>query len=424
MLPAVCLGSNTGSKLTRVAVRMPPMRAFDPARSHHRMRFDDAGSTAYNDGKWATAVAAHAGIVHGTIAFSVKLTDVESGGGVAIGVVDALKFDHRHDNLGASKHSWAFSKTGKIGRGRGFETYSTPFGDGDVITCVCDASAGTLRFFVNGVDQGYSFSADGTASGSDPELKGRVLVPAVCLGSSSGHTMCRVRVLPNVLMPVMHFDQYSIRKGPSGEPLVAFNHDYGRAETMGEWTSALAMHPGVREGYLTFAVRVDSAESQCGAAIGIADAVRFEPKRANLGATAFSWAYSKTGKSGDGTGSFKPYGPKFGSGDIITVDCDVTRGTLQFFLNGECLGLAPVTESIRGRRIVPGVCIGSNHAGRYSAVSLCPPSVVRWDARLCNRHIQLDGNHGASRAYTDYKWCTVLADHPGVRDGQRMAFAV
>jgi hypothetical protein len=47
--------------------------------------------------------------------------DTKHGAGVAVGVVDANQFEWEKQNLGASPHSWCFSKTGKKGDGSGFQ---------------------------------------------------------------------------------------------------------------------------------------------------------------------------------------------------------------------------------------------------------------------------------------------------------------
>lgn len=407
LIPGVCLGSNTGGKLTRVQWTTPAVRAFDPARAHSRIHLGDDGRSAWNEGKWATVLAAHAGLRSGTLAFSVQLTDVESGGGVAVGVVDGERFDFRSSNLGASPHSWAFSKTGKVGDGTGFRNYAWSFTNGDLVTCIVDATAGTIRYLVNGADLGVAFD--------EPSLVGRLLVPAVCLGSSSGTTMCRVMLNPTHRPPLCFSPALTRREGGlrlSSENRIAF--------TEGVWSSALLDHEGIRTGYCTFSVRVLSAESNCGVAIGFSDAFRFNPLRDNLGAAVNSWAYSKTGSIGSGAG-FTPFGPRFGSGDVVTADLNMEDGTLAYYLNSRKVGVA--FRELKGRTLLPGVCLGSNSGGRLSRVEIVPPLPLRWSRRRSSRHVVLEGAEGQNAARTSQKWCTALAEHPGIMRG-RMAFGV
>lgn len=65
------------------------------------------------------------------------------------------------------------------------------------------------------------------------------------------------------------------------------------------------------------------------------------------------------------------------SGDEVTCMVDVDNGIVRFYKNGIDQGIAYENESaIRGKTIVPAVCLGSNEGGKPVTISLIqPPSI-------------------------------------------------
>ncbi len=418
MLPVVCLGSNNGGKLTKVELLNPTPMAFDSGRSHQRMT---VASTAQglrnlsNKRKWATALCAHNGLVRGKVEWSVRLTDVQSGGGVALAVVDASKFDWKTSNLGASEQSWGYSKTGKKGDGKGFQDFGMPFTNGDVVTTIVDMDLGTLAFRVNGIDQGIAYGPGAEDYGPDnPGLKGRCVVPAVCLGSSEGDKDCKVSLC----------DWHRHFEVPTFDPLrckpTTNISERGRmADTTGKWGTVFVAGNPIQSGTYTVGVQIVSAEQGCGAAVGAADVLGFKPTTANLGASENSWAYSKTGKASCGR-RFAAYGTPFGNDDVITVDIDMDEQTIEFYLNGASQGVLQ-KGGLTNRALVPAVCIGNTEGGLYTAVRAVPPAVIRFDPGRRSNSISLKDNNRTAETLS--KWSSVFALHPGQMSGV-LRFAV
>jgi len=418
MLPVVCLGSNNGGKLTRVELLNPTPMAFDSGRSHQRMTV--ASNTnglrnLSNKRKWATALCAHNGLVRGKVEWSVRLTDVQSGGGVALGVVDASSFDWKTSNLGASEQSWGYSKTGKKGDGKGFQDFGMPFTNGDVVTTIVDMDLGTLAFRVNGIDQGIAYGPGAEDYGPDnPGLKGRCVVPAVCLGSSEGDKDCKVSLCDwQRHFEVPTFDALRCK------PTTNISERGRMADTTGKWGTVFVAGNPIQSGTYTVGVQIVSAEQGCGAAVGVADVLGFKPTTANLGASENSWAYSKTGKASCGR-RFVTYGTPFANDDIVTVDIDMDEQTIEFYLNGASQGVLQ-KNGLERRALVPAVCIGNTEGGLYTAVRAVPPAVIRFDPGRRSNSISLKYNN--REAETLSKWSSVFALHPGQMSGV-LRFAV
>jgi len=396
IVPAACMGSNTGSRLTRLRLAVAPLRAMDPVRRHSRMVLSEGGAVVENGDKWATALGAHYGVTEGSFSFAVQLDKVDTGGGVAVGFVDA-DFGYKGANMGAAEGSWAFSKTGKVGAGAGFRPYGTSFASGDVITCSVDMGAGRMRFALNKVDLGVAFSSD------DASFADRHLIPAVCLGSSTGSAVCRVRVVPPARYPLFFTPE------AAGRDLVVVE-DGAEAQTLGKWASVLLDHEGARGDFLTFAVEMLGEDRSSGAALGFADAVTFDPRRGILGATPDSWALSSRGRVGAGSSSWSPYSPSWNAHDVLTADADLTAGTVTFYKGNTCLGVA--LEGLpTGRRLRPAACIGSSKGGVFSAVRAVPPAVIRWDPSRSKSSLKIES--GCTVCRNGSKWATAVADHPG-----------
>lgn len=409
VVPAVCLGSNAGGNLTRVRLVTPSVRVFDDLRCNSRITLQEDGTAAWTDSKWATCLMAHNGIAEGVVAWSVCVDSAEPGAGVAVGVADPTEFDFHSQNLGVSPGSWCYSKTGNSSDGvSGMRPYGVAYGQGDVVTVVLDADMGTLRFEVNGEDQGIAASSG---------LAGRPLVPAVCLGSSSGHRQARVsirRPVPPIIRQVRTFDvdQRNAR--------VSLHKSNRVATNKGKWASVMLDHPGATRGILVFAVTVLEDSRAGGIGVGFADAASFQASTMSLGAVANSWCYSKTGKKSSGVSGFEPYGEDFKVGDTITAEVDLDRDMARFWVNGVPQGVA-FEGVFAGRRIVPGVVMGSVEGGLSCSVRAAVPCVTQLDPNFTHHRMALE-NWGMM-ARCSSKWCTAVTAHPGVWEGERFQFA-
>ena len=422
--PCVALGSKNGFTLARVALRNPEAREFDRHRAHNRIEFSEDRTTVHNNAKWATALASHPGVRSGRLQWSVRLDETRHGAGVAVGVVDARFFTPQNQNLGASAHSFCFSKTGKKGSGMGkeFQEYGKSFTNGDTITMTLDMDKLELSFAINGDDQGIAYSGD--------PLVGCTLVPAVCLGSGDGQKLAKVSIVSTHPVP-RHFDKWSC------SDKITLVDGNSAAETSNKWGTVFLEHPGIRSGRYSFAVHITSAEPLCGAGIGFADVDAFKPDSKNLGASPNSWCYSKTGKfsaccnsspeiNAAAVSKFDSYGSPFKTNDIITAEVNMETQTMRFFVNGRDQGSKKVDglRKIDGSYItlVPAVVIGSTAGGNYTKVTLASPAVTHYDPRRMNKHIDLKDDFRT--AQTEKKWCTVLADHPGIVGSGVLRFAV
>ena len=100
------------------------------------------------------------------------------------------------------------------------------------------------------------------------------------------------------------------------------------AECDSVWGSALLNVNPVSSGFFSFSVKIASAETGCGVAVGVVACDSFDPTRHNIGVHAGTWAYSKTGKKGrDG---YVEYSESYFTGDTITVEADMDAGTLRY----------------------------------------------------------------------------------------------
>jgi hypothetical protein len=164
-----------------------------------------------------------------------------------------------------------------------------------------------------------------------------------------------------------------------------------------------------------YAVKVEEAGPGAGVAVGVAEPIRFRPSRHNVGAAEASWAYSKTGKRGDGVSGFTAYGDPFKTGDIITVDLDFEKDTLRFLLNGIDQGIA-FSQTFLGRTIIPAICIGSTEGGPTSTLTLVPPHVSMFDPLHANRRVSFDPHLRVVE--NGNKWGTAAVAHPGMCSGE------
>ena len=408
LVPGVCLGSATGNKLARVSVGHAEVREFDKLQAHHRIRFTEENTQVSNEGKWATCLAAHPGLRSGRFTWSVCLDDTKHGAGVAVGVVDAGAFLVDRQNLGASAQSWCYSKTGKKGDGSGFHNYGKAYTNGDTVTLTLDMEGEkrTLSFAVNGDDQGVAYTEkDGIGECA--------LVPAVCLGSSEGSKLAKVSIVG--ARPLLRrFDRYAC------STKLALKDLYQSVETNDKWGTVLLEHAGIRSpARYSFGITIVSANASCGAGVGFAEA-GFDPERRNLGAYESSYCFSKTGKFSDGK-DFRTYGSAFKTGDVVTAEVDMEQEIMRFFINGKHQGERKV-EGIRNKTLVPAVVLGSNAGGHYTRLSIGLPAVSRFDKK--RQHKSMEVREDDKTAFSSARWCSILADHPGVSRGEKLRFAV
>jgi hypothetical protein len=417
--PAICIGSNSGDRLVKARLLVTRPYEFDRSKAHHRIVFTPDCTSIINQGKWATVLAAHPGITppepmpegstHGTVTWTVKLDETSHGAGVAVGLVDATRFDCEKQNLGASAASWCFSKTGKKGDGGAFLNYGRSFTNGDVIGATLDLDAGTLSFSVNGEDQGVAYNAKDNGLFNP----GVSLVPAVCLGSSDGNKTARVSLV-SMIQGVRRFD----RTNTSSK--VKLTDCYRRAETRDKWGTVFLDHPGISIGRFAFGVLVTSAGTGCGAGIGFADSQLFNPRARNLGAAEHSWCYSKTGKKSCGNGAFDPYSQAIKTGDVVTAMVDMDSQEISFYLNGNYLGVAfhggiRVRSNGENRTLSPAVVLGSSDGGHETILQIVPPCVTHFHTGWSHTNVSIapDGRS----VTTEARWCTAMADHPGITSG-------
>ena len=194
LVPAICIGSNRApegeTRFSAVRVVPPCVIRFDPARCNRRILLDgDIGlNRATTTNKWSTAIADHQGIRRGVLTFAVRVDVCE--GGIAIGVVDARRFDTAEHNLGTGMGSWALSKSGKKSDGSGWVPYVArpTIGAGTILGLVLNMNAGTLEFFIDGASLGVAFE--------DLHMRGVSLTPALCVGSNTGGSECCATIIP------------------------------------------------------------------------------------------------------------------------------------------------------------------------------------------------------------------------------------
>lgn len=199
-------------------------------------------------------------------------------------------------------------------------------------------------------------------------LKGIRAMPAICIGSHDGNIYARARILPGAAVPVRIFRV----DGEGRHPRIQVLHDGLTVRNEDKWATVLACHPGVSANRLVFSVRVDRADSGAGVALGVIDPSVFNPRQHNLGASAGSWAYSKTGKkcAEHGVG-WQDYGAVFRTGDVITCVVDMERKCINFLLNGMDQGVAygPDAGFVKASKLVPAICMGSTKGSTVSEVS-------------------------------------------------------
>lgn len=262
LVPAVCLGSTDGNKLAKVTLLNPlgvlPLRRFDRYNCSAKLRLSDMGSRVETADRWGTVFLEAPPMQTGKLAFAMHVTDAGQGCGAGLGFADPRYFKPQSRNLGAAEHSWCYSKTGKKSSGSGgFEGYGAQFKTGDTITAEVDFDEDSMRFYVNGRDQGIAFEGQG--------FRDRQLIPAVVLGSSDGGHLTQLQLVPPC---VTRLDPRRCNKHielRSGDRVARTDH---------RWSSALADHPGTSDGVIRFAVRV---EGDGGAAVGFAEATAFRP---------------------------------------------------------------------------------------------------------------------------------------------------
>jgi hypothetical protein len=201
---------------------------------------------------------------------------------------------------------------------------------------------------------------------------------------------------------------------------VQLNNLYTVAETTEKWATAFLEHPGVKSGRYSFGITVVSAGPQCGVGVGFADKDRFDPRTSNLGAFDGSWCYSKTGKFSRGAG-FVNYGTQYKTGNVITAEVDMDNNYLRFYVDGRAQERLHV-EGLQGKTLVPAVVLGSGEGGNLTRLTVGLPAVSRFDPKRIHKQMELKDEDG--RACTGYRWCSVLADHPGVTRGGVLRFAV
>jgi hypothetical protein len=119
--------------------------------------------------------------------------------------------------------------------------------------------------------------------------------------------------------------------------------------------------------------------------------------------------------------TFELYGAPYATGDVVTAEADMECETLRFYLNGRAQELRRV-EGLGKMTLVPAVVLGSTDGGHYTKLSLALPCVTRFDARRMNKHMLLRDEDRT--AFTENRWCSVLADHPGVSGAGVLRFAV
>ena len=260
LVPAVCLGSTEGGKLARVSILNPlgvqPLRRLDRINCSPKLRLSDNFSRVETSDKWGTVFLDSPVYSSGRVAVAMRVVSAGAGCGAGIGFADPRTFKPQSRNLGAAADSWCYSKTGKKSAGGAFTPYAQQFKTGDVVSAELDFEEDTMRFFVNGRDQGVAF-------GPGEKFAERQLVPALVLGSSDGGHFSQLQLVPPA---VTRIDPRRCNKH------IALRAGDRTASTDYRWSSALAEHPGTSDGPVRFAVRL---EGDGGAAVGFAEASTF-----------------------------------------------------------------------------------------------------------------------------------------------------
>jgi hypothetical protein len=235
----------------------------------------------------------------------------------------------------------------------------------------------------------------------------------VCLGSSEGTKLAKVSIVG--ARPLLRrFDRYACSTKLSLKDL------YQSVETNDKWGTVLLEHAGIRSpARYSFGITIVSANASCGAGVGFAEC-GFDPEKRNLGAYEGSWCFSKTGKMSCGK-DFKTYGNAFKTGDVVTAEVDMEQEVMRFFINGKPQGDRPV-PGIKRLTLVPAVVLGSNAGGHYTRLAIGLPAVSRFDKK--RQHKSMEVKDDDRTAHSSARWCSILADHPGVSRGGVLRFAV
>jgi hypothetical protein len=110
-----------------------------------------------------------------------------------------------------------------------------------------------------------------------------------------------------------------------------------------------------------------------------------------------------------------------GSGDVVTAEVDMEQEVMRFFINGKPQGDRPV-PGIKRLTLVPAVVLGSNAGGHYTRLAIGLPAVSRFDRK--RQHKSMEVKDDDRTAHSSARWCSILADHPGVSRGGVLRFAV
>jgi hypothetical protein len=94
---------------------------------------------------------------------------------------------------------------------------------------------------------------------------------------------------------------------------------------------------------------------------------------------------------------------------------------MRFFINGKPQGDRPV-PGIKRLTLVPAVVLGSNAGGHYTRLAIGLPAVSRFDRK--RQHKSMEVKDDDRTAHSSARWCSILADHPGVSRGGVLRFAV
>ena len=166
--------------------------------------------------------------------------------------------------------------------------------------------------------QGVAFKED---------VRGRVLVPAVCGGGAHNGQAHRI----SIVEPPFAFDtdQCAEYAASSGGPCAAshrvcspprlaarhvtLSEDKMRMRAGREWGSAGMSHSGMTHGKFSWSIAVTRKAKSGGICIGVVDRDRFNFASQNVGADRHSWGYSSLGKKSNGSPEFEAYGSPFGT---------------------------------------------------------------------------------------------------------------
>lgn len=311
-------------------------------------RHRDVVSLSMNDSQaeataWGSVVVDAPWADSGEVEWAFKIVRKAAAGGICIGLVDDT-FEATRSNVGAAAGSFGYSSSGKKSAGTPtFTPYGAVFGTGDVVAVVANFDLGSVRFKVNGEDQGLAFE--------DHRLATKRFRPAVCLGGSRDDSHVVGIVSPEAGHACTLFFDATLRHSSSVLELD------NQAVAFTNWGSALLHIKPLTSGRHRFHFQIAEKANSGGICVGVVDAVRFDAARKNVAASAHSWGYSSSGKKGGGNPRFVDYGIAFSTGDVIGMEVDVERGRMSFAVNGRAQGLA--YDGVRAAAgLVPAVCGG------------------------------------------------------------------